>query len=318
MEVLVFVIIIISFFYLAKAITVIKKDRKIKKTRKAIENAGKLLGTENMVHDLLYKGICEIGFSLNCRELNDLNIDQVIKSLSPHLVNDINGFFPTNDTLAIWLLLGLCHIRKKDFNKAIDLLTKLGKPTELWVAYCHTELKEYYKAINILQDLPDENINSKLLLSICFIELEEYKFALTVLKKVIRKRKLFNNSPNKLKILSVLGEIYEKKDDYAQALKCYEQIYVENISFDIGDGINILEKINSLKDKGLNGKKRFHISQKVREGVWRRDQGRCVECGSQRNIEFDHIIPVSKGGSNTNRNIRLLCEDCNRKKSDNI
>jgi 5-methylcytosine-specific restriction endonuclease McrA len=30
------------------------------------------------------------------------------------------------------------------------------------------------------------------------------------------------------------------------------------------------------------------------------------------------IPPVSKGGSNTYRNLQLLCENCNREKSDNI
>ena len=52
--------------------------------------------------------------------------------------------------------------------------------------------------------------------------------------------------------------------------------------------------------------------------VWRRDEGKCVECGSNENLEFDHIIPHSKGGANTYRNIQLLCEYCNRSKSAKI
>ena len=60
------------------------------------------------------------------------------------------------------------------------------------------------------------------------------------------------------------------------------------------------------------------ISRSVRNAVYRRDEGRCRQCGSNENIEYDHIIPHSKGGSNTERNIQLLCEQCNRKKSDKI
>ena len=60
------------------------------------------------------------------------------------------------------------------------------------------------------------------------------------------------------------------------------------------------------------------IPKHVQREVWRRDQGRCVECGSKERLEFDHIIPFSKGGSNTARNIQLLCENCNRKKSNTI
>ena len=60
------------------------------------------------------------------------------------------------------------------------------------------------------------------------------------------------------------------------------------------------------------------IPSSVKMYVWRRDGGRCVECGSREKLEYDHIIPVSKGGSNTERNVQLLCEHCNRKKQDKI
>ena len=63
---------------------------------------------------------------------------------------------------------------------------------------------------------------------------------------------------------------------------------------------------------------REQLPEDVRMFVWRRDNGKCVTCGSNRNLEFDHIIPVSEGGSNTERNIQLLCADCNKKKSNKI
>ena len=64
--------------------------------------------------------------------------------------------------------------------------------------------------------------------------------------------------------------------------------------------------------------KRESIPQHVKDKVWKRDAGVCIECGSNEKLEFDHIIPVSKGGSSTYRNIQLLCEPCNRKKRDKI
>jgi hypothetical protein len=63
---------------------------------------------------------------------------------------------------------------------------------------------------------------------------------------------------------------------------------------------------------------REHIPERIRNEVWRRDGGKCVECGSVFNLEFDHVIPVAKGGSNTARNLRILCESCNRRKSDRM
>ena len=65
-------------------------------------------------------------------------------------------------------------------------------------------------------------------------------------------------------------------------------------------------------------RRRQAIPEKVRHSVWRRDEGRCVKCGSQEKLEYDHIIPWSKGGSDTERNIQLLCERCNRTKSASI
>ena len=65
-------------------------------------------------------------------------------------------------------------------------------------------------------------------------------------------------------------------------------------------------------------RKRKPISQSVKDKVWRRDGGKCVECGSNKKIEFDHIIPFSKGGTDTYRNLQILCEKYNRSKSNNI
>jgi hypothetical protein len=66
------------------------------------------------------------------------------------------------------------------------------------------------------------------------------------------------------------------------------------------------------------GGARKAIPTGVRREVWNRDGGKCVDCGSRENLEYDHVIPLSKGGSNTARNITLRCEACNRKKAASI
>ncbi len=64
--------------------------------------------------------------------------------------------------------------------------------------------------------------------------------------------------------------------------------------------------------------KRQPIPQQVKIVVWQRDQGRCVECGSSSGMEYDHIIPLCMGGSNTARNLQLLCSTCNRRKGGSL
>jgi len=64
--------------------------------------------------------------------------------------------------------------------------------------------------------------------------------------------------------------------------------------------------------------RRESIPEDVKQLVWVRDQGRCRYCGSTAALEYDHIIPVSKGGASTPANLQILCRPCNLKKSDGI
>lgn len=68
----------------------------------------------------------------------------------------------------------------------------------------------------------------------------------------------------------------------------------------------------------MEGVSREPIPDSVRLFVWQRDKAQCVKCGARERLEFDHIIPVAAGGSNTERNIQILCEACNRSKGGSI
>lgn len=61
-----------------------------------------------------------------------------------------------------------------------------------------------------------------------------------------------------------------------------------------------------------------YIPFKTKIRVARRDNYTCQICGKtlrDNELEFDHIIPLSKGGSSEEHNIQLACFDCNRNKS---
>lgn len=45
---------------------------------------------------------------------------------------------------------------------------------------------------------------------------------------------------------------------------------------------------------------------------------KCLICGSIENIEIDHIIPLSKWGTNDINNLQPLCRSCNGKKWNKI
>jgi len=60
------------------------------------------------------------------------------------------------------------------------------------------------------------------------------------------------------------------------------------------------------------------IPQPVKIAVVTRDGGKCRRCGSTRDLQFDRIVPNSRGGSSTDvNNIRLLCGKCSLKSKRN-
>ena len=63
---------------------------------------------------------------------------------------------------------------------------------------------------------------------------------------------------------------------------------------------------------------RKKITSRCRERILRRDGERCVICGSQMELEIDHIVPVSRGGKHCDDNFQVLCRTCNHRKAASI
>jgi HNH endonuclease len=123
-------------------------------------------------------------------------------------------------------------------------------------------------------------------------------------------------------VIACLGGVLPAVADelYKRIRHIGPETLVEGVTLDAASEAKELLRMFGLSPKVREGQRpragdrRQPIPERVRNEVWRRDQGRCVDCGSRERLEYDHIIPVSKGGSDTARNIELRCESCNRKK----
>ena len=53
-----------------------------------------------------------------------------------------------------------------------------------------------------------------------------------------------------------------------------------------------------------------------RQNVFRRDNHECQYCGTNRDLTLDHLVPRSKGGTSSWKNLVTACKHCNAKKGD--
>jgi len=51
-----------------------------------------------------------------------------------------------------------------------------------------------------------------------------------------------------------------------------------------------------------------------RKNILKRDNNRCLYCGSREKLTIDHVIPKSRGGDDSWENLVSACTDCNHRK----
>ncbi len=104
-------------------------------------------------------------------------------------------------------------------------------------------------------------------------------------------------------------------DDYPESIPQLLKDMECNIFGHICPVVFVGESATETSEKRRQGR---YISFHTKMRVVRRDNYTCQECGKHLKddeVEFDHIIPLSKGGSSEEQNIRLTCYDCNRDKA---
>lgn len=94
--------------------------------------------------------------------------------------------------------------------------------------------------------------------------------------------------------------------------------FAENGSYGVEIWLAAIAKSNQTLVAPCDKSDARRIPRDVRQRIWQRYGGKCAECDATHYLEFDHIIPVARGGGNSENNIQLLCRGCNSKKSDNI
>lgn len=73
------------------------------------------------------------------------------------------------------------------------------------------------------------------------------------------------------------------------------------------------------RELGLLGRLPWSKWKVIRQRIFDRDDHTCAYCGvTGVALECDHIMPISKGGSNDDDNLTTACEPCNRSKGSKL
>lgn len=206
----------------------------------------------------------------------------------------------------------IAFFKEYEINRAINrhynkgLRDVLIRNNGMFLSILKTDFIYSYKN-NLEINLSNENYN--------FEDYEDFQ--------IIRDEVMKFTSNYKISDFSKAYNFIKKCEDILYSYKIFKEKYYPEIRPDI----DLLQRVEEAKAYELQkeaenemteARLSRNIPQNIKNMVWKRDEGKCVECGSNEFLEFDHIVPFSKGGANTVRNLQLLCSKCNKKKSNKI
>lgn len=163
-------------------------------------------------------------------------------------------------------------------------------------------------------------------------DIEEKKELLEKVENLSKReaeKKLFEMSGKEKPVKETQKRISENKSKVTLALSDGTMEILKDVKDLLGKDMSsdeliqlmaktLKEKIEKEKFKQVSRPKAAQVAKgreipaAVKRSVYERDK-QCVNCGSKRNLNFDHRRPYSFGGKNSVENIRLLCFQCNQR-----
>ena len=108
--------------------------------------------------------------------------------------------------------------------------------------------------------------------------------------------------------------VKSRADNVINFIKKYKKflnitkVEIERVSF------NVSQMSSETKLYGVDYQQGPLYQKKLRDFIFSRSNGKCSYCGKQAQ-EIDHIVPRSKGGTNSVDNLTATCRSCNERKS---
>ena len=130
----------------------------------------------------------------------------------------------------------------------------------------------------------------------------------TLGKRLYERRKA--NDPHFIENQAISNKSWRRRnpDRIAATMKKWKEQNLEKYLLAQAAG-----RLNRRTRKKENG---GHATAAQLRDLYNKQNGKCANCGIKfHKMEFDHIQPLSRGGSGDISNIQLLCRNCNRTKA---
>lgn len=118
----------------------------------------------------------------------------------------------------------------------------------------------------------------------------------------------FTPQKPKQETLTLDGRILQK---LARVRKLYGEDYSTYELLDLLLEEKLKTPMEPLRYRSYESKNSRYIPVSVKHKV---NSEKCLKCGTRRNLEYDHILEFARGGTNSAKNIQVLCRNCNQRK----
>lgn len=123
------------------------------------------------------------------------------------------------------------------------------------------------------------------------------------------------------------GKVLVLNQDYSPLTICsvyraFLLVFLDKAELLESDPLNKLRTVNVAypKPSVIKVKNYVYVPHRgvvlTRYNVFKRDKHECQYCGRKRELTLDHLIPRSKGGKTTWKNLVTACKKCNAYKGD--